>query len=86
MLRVSRTLAERGLAALRAAFEGFYGGLFKPGTYSFEMDRIDISGDVAFILWHSSNLGAEVTLGTDTFVIRDGKIAIQTFAARIEPT
>jgi hypothetical protein len=27
---------------------------------------------------------ADVRLGTDTFVVRDGKIAVQTFAALIE--
>ena len=48
------------------------------------MDAMDIEGEVAFIAWHSSNKGAEVTLGTDTFIIRDGKIAVQTFAAKIE--
>lgn len=74
----------RGTEALRAAFEGFYGGLFRPGTYEFAIDRIDIEGEIAFIVWHSSNEGAEVPLGTDTFLIRGGKIAVQTFVARIE--
>ena len=73
-----------GLDALRMAFEGFFSGLFKPGSYEFTMDATDIEGEVAFIAWHSSNEGAEVTLGTDTFIVRDGKIAVQTFAAKIE--
>jgi hypothetical protein len=30
------------------------------------------------------NQGAEVTPGTDTLVLKDGKIAVQTFAARVE--
>ena len=73
-----------GLDALRMAFEGFFSGLFKPGSYEFTMDAMDIEGEVAFIAWHSSNEGAEVPLATDTFIIRDGKIAVQTFAAKIE--
>ncbi len=73
-----------GLGEIRAAFEEFYGGLFRPGTYEFEMDHIAIEGEIAFIVWHSSNEGAEVPLGTDTFLIRDGKIAVQTFTAQIE--
>jgi hypothetical protein len=48
------------------------------------MDRTEVVGEIAYIVWHSVNQGADVTLGTDTFVIRDGKIAVQTFAARIE--
>jgi ketosteroid isomerase-like protein len=73
-----------GLDDIRAAFAGFYSGLFKPGTYEFTMDRMEVAGDVAYIVWHSVNEGVEVTLGTDTFVVRDGKIAVQTFAARVE--
>ncbi len=73
-----------GRDAIRAAFEDFFSGLFRPGTYQFEMDAMEVEGGVAFIAWHSSNEGAEVTLGTDTFLIRDGKIAVQTFAAKIE--
>ena len=48
------------------------------------MDRTDVTGDIAYILWHSTNEGADIRLATDTFVIRDGKIAVQTFAALIE--
>ena len=73
-----------GLDEIRAAFEGFFSGLFRPDTYQFKMDAMEVEGDVAFIAWHSSNDGAEVPLGTDTFLIKDGKIVIQTFAAKIE--
>ena len=73
-----------GLDSIRGAFAGFFEGLFKPGSYEFTMDRVEIVGDVGYIVWHSVNQGAEVTLGTDTFVLRDGKIAVQTFAAKIE--
>jgi ketosteroid isomerase-like protein len=70
-----------GLESIRALFTGFFGGLFKPGTYEFTLDRMEISGDVAYIVWHSTNEGMDVKLGTDTLLIRDGKIAVQTFAA-----
>ena len=73
-----------GRDAIRAAFTELFGGLFRPGTYEFTMDRMEVVGDVAFIAWHSANEGADVKLGTDTFVIRDGKIAIQTFAMLME--
>ena len=73
-----------GKAAIREAFEGFYSGLFKPGTYEFTMDAMDVEGEIAFIAWHSTNDGAEVPLGTDTLLIRDGKISIQTFAAKVD--
>ena len=74
----------RGRDSIRVAFTDFYEGLFRPGTFEFTMDRLEVVGDIAYVLWHSVNEGADVTLGTDTFLVRDGKIAIQTFAALIE--
>jgi ketosteroid isomerase-like protein len=70
--------------AIRAAFTEFFGGLFKPGTYEFTMDRMNVIDKIAYVVWHSFNEGADVLLGTDTFLVRDGKIAIQTFAADIK--
>jgi len=70
-----------GLDNIRAAFTEFFGGLFKPGTYEFTLDRTEISGEIAYIVWHSTNQGMDVKLGTDTFLIKEGKIAVQTFAA-----
>ena len=75
----------RGRDALRAAFDGFFSGLFAPGTYDFTMDASHVEGEVAHIVWHADCAAAEVVLGTDTFVVRDGKITVQTFAAKIVP-
>lgn len=75
----------KGLDQLRAFFTEGYAGIFRPGTFEFTMDRMDVSGDVAFIQWHTTGDTADITLGTDTFVIRDGKIAVQTFAMSVQP-
>ena len=72
------------LDAIRGFFTDGYAGLFRPGTFEFTMDRVEISGEIAFILWHTTGDAADVRLGTDTFVIRDGKIAVQTFAALVD--
>ena len=75
----------RGRGSLRTAFDGFFAGLFAPGTYDFVMDASHVEGEVAHIVWHADCASAEVVLGTDTFVVRDGKITVQTFAAKIVP-
>ena len=75
----------RGRDALRTAFSGFFSGLFAPGTYDFVIDASHVEGEVAYIVWHANCASAEVALGTDTFVVRDGKIAVQTIAAKINP-
>lgn len=73
-----------GLQSLRAAFNDVFNGLFKPGTYEFTTDRTVVVGDVAYVVWHSTNQGAIIKLGTDTFLIRHGKIVTQTVAAKLE--
>ena len=75
----------RGREALHDVFAAFFAGLFEPGTYEFSLDRVDVNGDVAYITWQATCAKADVRLGTDTFVVRDGKIAAQTFAAMIDP-
>ena len=74
----------KGLEAIRNAFGDSFGGLFKPGTYQFSLDRSEVVGDIAYVVWHSENEGADVTLGTDTFLIQGGKIVVQTFTQKLE--
>lgn len=77
----------RGLDAIRAGFSSFFveGGLFYPGTYDFSMDRVEIEGEIAYIIWHAKTTAGEIPVGTDTFLVRDGKIAVQTFAMHMIP-
>ena len=44
-----------------------------------------IDGDHAYILWNAETADNIYDLGTDTFVVRDGKIVAQSFTARIRP-
>jgi ketosteroid isomerase-like protein len=75
----------KGLAGIRAAFEGFLSGLFKPGTYELALDARHVEGEVAYITWHAKCAAADIVHGTDTFIVKDGKILVQTFAAKVEP-
>ena len=68
----------RGHEAIRSFFAGMP-DLLPPGFWDeFQMVRQDTEGDLAYIVWSS---GSAAPLGTDTFVIREGKIQSQTFAA-----
>lgn len=42
-------------------------------------------GDVAYILWSAQSPAFDIPVGSDTFVMRDGKVIAQTFAAHIQP-
>jgi ketosteroid isomerase-like protein len=75
----------KGLDTLRAGFQGAIDGLFKPGAHTFTLDEFVVEGEVAVIVWRLESEAVDVPYGTDTFIVRDGKIAVQTAAIQIQP-
>jgi ketosteroid isomerase-like protein len=71
-------------AALRRFFSELFEEFAKPGM-SYELLRQDISGDIAYVAWTAETANNRIEVAADTFVIRNGKIAIQTFAGKISP-
>ena len=55
----------------------------KPGA-SMSMQQTFVEGDYAYIVWTAESAGNKYLMATDTFVIRDGKIVAQSFAAKVE--
>ena len=55
----------------------------KPGA-TFSMKQQFVEGDYAYILWEAETEDNVCELGTDTFVVRDGKIVTQS-SARLRP-
>jgi ketosteroid isomerase-like protein len=66
----------KGLTQIRAFFDGLIKNMPPGMVEAFSMIRQDIDGEVAYMLWKAE---AFVPLGTDTFVIRGGKIVAQTY-------
>ena len=56
----------------------------KPGAV-FSMETQFVEGDYGYILWTAETPDNLYELGTDTFVVRDGKIAVQSFAGKTTP-
>jgi len=67
-----------GLVNLEVLFTSFLTGLPAGALDEFEILRCDIYENTAYILWHA---GAAIPLGTDTYLIRNNKIEMQSFAA-----
>ena len=44
-----------------------------------------VDGDHAYILWSAETADNSYELATDTFIVRDGKIVAQSFAAKVKP-
>jgi len=73
-----------GRQAIRGFFEAVLASLFKPGSYEFTMDTLHVAEDVAYMVWHSKCASANIVFAADTFLVRNGKIAVQTYAPKIE--
>ena len=74
----------KGHAQIRSLFEQIFATMFPPDSTSLTLVRQVVEGDIAYILWAASSSHYHAPLGTDTFVMRDGKIVAQTFAAPME--
>ena len=74
----------RGSEAIRRFFVRLFEEFAKPGM-SFEMLRQEVDGDAAYIVWKAETADNRFELGTDTFIVQDGKIVTQTFAGKISP-
>jgi ketosteroid isomerase-like protein len=73
----------KGPDAIRPLFEGLISEFAKPGS-SFRMQQRCVDGDHAYILWTAETADNSYEFATDTFVVRKGKIAAQSFAAKIK--
>ena len=51
---------------------------------TFQLDKMVVVNDgLAFITWHAKTPSLDVSLGSDTFIIKDGKIYQQTFVGQL---
>jgi ketosteroid isomerase-like protein len=74
----------KGPAAMKPFFEAMFAEFSKPGI-TFELHNQSVEGDYAYIFWSADTPDNTYEAGTDTFVIRDGKIVAQSFSANITP-
>ena len=74
----------RGTDAIRSLFQQMIAEFAKPGA-TFSMKQQFVEGDYAYILWTAETAANVYEVGTDTFIVRDGKIVAQSFAGKITP-
>ena len=74
----------RGADAMRPLFQALIAEFGKPGAV-FTMRQQIVEGDYAYILWTAETADNVYEVATDTFVVRDGKIAAQSFTGKITP-
>lgn len=71
-----------GRREIRDFFEDFMASLPPQAINRFSLRSLRVEGDLAYITWSA---GREIPLGTDTFVVCNGKIVSQTFAMYTAP-
>ena len=74
----------RGADAIRPFFRAMLAEFGKPGA-THSMKHESVVGDYAYVLWTAETADNVYELGTDTTVVRDGKIVAQSFAGKITP-
>lgn len=67
------------LDGIRVFFDAFLKGI-QPGFWaSFKLVRQEVIGDTTYLVWEAAPF---IKLATDTLLIRNGKIHVQTFTAQ----
>ena len=72
----------QGKQEIHGFFMDFIGSLPVGGIDRFSLRSQRVDGNIAYITW---SVGGDIPLGTDTFVVDNGKIVSQTFAMYAVP-
>ncbi len=66
--------------------KAFFVGLnkhFPQQTSNLVLDKVVATDDLVYIVWHAETPSLNVPLGSDTFIIKNGKIHQQTFVGQL---
>lgn len=66
----------RGLQPIRDFFQAFLDGATQEFWDAFRLGTQAVEGDIAYLTWSADPF---VPMATDTLLVRDGKILVQTF-------
>jgi ketosteroid isomerase-like protein len=74
----------RGPAQIRGMIETIIAEFAQPGV-SFELMHRAAEGPVANFVWRAETNANVWDLGTETYVLENGRVAFQTFAGKFQP-
>ncbi|MFI5156507.1 MAG: nuclear transport factor 2 family protein [Chitinophagales bacterium] len=72
----------KGLVQIRSFFSASL-PLLPPGMTKFDITQMIVKDEHAYIAWSSDSPIASIPMGADSFVIKEGKIMLQTVAMQI---
>ncbi len=74
----------RGADQIRPLFQAMLAEFGKPAA-AFHLRQQFTEDDHAYILWTAETADNLYELGTDTFVVRDGRIVAQSYTSKVTP-
>jgi ketosteroid isomerase-like protein len=74
----------KGSEGIRPLFETVVSEFRRPGSSS-TIEQRWVDGDHAYIIWTAETADNSYEFATDTFIVRNGKLVAQSFAAKIKP-
>ena len=74
----------KGVDAIKPFFQALLAEFGKPGA-TFNLKHQSVEGNYGYILWTAETADNVYELGTDTFVVHNGRISVQSFAGSITP-
>jgi len=80
LITVDKTL--KGIDQIRTFFIGLMKYFPKEKSY-FKLNKLEVCDGIGFIIWQGKGQGVDVTFGTDTFIVVNNKIELQTFAGEL---
>jgi ketosteroid isomerase-like protein len=72
----------KGKQEIHGFFSNFINSLPAGAIDRFSLRSLQVDGNIAYITW---SVGADIPMGTDTFVVGNGKIVSQSFAMYAVP-
>jgi predicted SnoaL-like aldol condensation-catalyzing enzyme len=80
---VTHTATYEGVDEIRVFFTDLMKHFPKQRS-AFELDKFIVRDGLVYITWHADTPTVNVSLATDTFIVREGKIYQQTFAGEMK--
>lgn len=80
---ITQDASYKGPNEIKTFFAGLIAQFPKQGS-TFELDKMVVNDELAYIVWHGKTPRLDIPFATDTFIIREGKIHQQTFAGHIK--
>jgi hypothetical protein len=74
----------KGMKEIRENFVSAF-GVYPKNATTMQLNKSVVQRDVGYILWEATGPRIKLSFGTDTFVIKNGKIVSQTYAGVATP-